>query len=81
MLISEKDTYGLVLPISHIVGPCILNLMVESGMSVSVIDEMKPKNPRCDPESSDYLFTRDPLHFPTDFKVTCPIGSGMIVPV
>jgi len=43
MLISEKDTYGLVLPISHIVGPCILNLMVESGMSVSVIDEMKPK--------------------------------------
>ena len=43
MFISEKDTYGLVLPISHIVGPCILNLMVESGMSVSVIDEMKPK--------------------------------------
>jgi acyl-CoA synthetase (AMP-forming)/AMP-acid ligase II len=43
MFISEKDTYGLVLPISHIAGPCILNLMVESGMSVSVIDEMKPK--------------------------------------
>jgi acyl-CoA synthetase (AMP-forming)/AMP-acid ligase II len=43
MLISEKDTYGLVLPISHIAGPCILNLMVECGMSVSVIDEMKPK--------------------------------------
>ena len=43
MLITERDTYGLVLPISHIAGPCILNLMVESGMSVSVIDEMKPK--------------------------------------
>jgi long-chain acyl-CoA synthetase len=43
MLISEKDTYGLVLPISHIIGPIILNLMVECGMSVSVIDEMKPK--------------------------------------
>ncbi len=43
MLISEQDTYGLVLPISHIVGPCLLNLMVECGMSVSVIDEMNPK--------------------------------------
>jgi acyl-CoA synthetase (AMP-forming)/AMP-acid ligase II len=43
MLISEQDTYGLVLPISHIVGPIVLNLMVECGMSVSVIDEMKPK--------------------------------------
>jgi acyl-CoA synthetase (AMP-forming)/AMP-acid ligase II len=43
MQISERDTYGLVLPISHIVGPIVLNLMVECGMSVSVIDEMKPK--------------------------------------
>jgi fatty-acyl-CoA synthase len=43
VLISERDTYGLVLPISHIVGPIVLNLMVECGMSVSVIDEMKPK--------------------------------------
>jgi acyl-CoA synthetase (AMP-forming)/AMP-acid ligase II len=43
VLISEQDTYGLVLPISHIVGPCLLNLMVESGMSLSIIDEMKPK--------------------------------------
>jgi acyl-CoA synthetase (AMP-forming)/AMP-acid ligase II len=43
MLISEQDTYGLVLPISHIVGPIVLNLMVECGMSVSIIDEMKPK--------------------------------------
>jgi fatty-acyl-CoA synthase len=43
VLMSEQDTHGLVLPISHITGPSILNLMVESGMSVSVIDEMKPK--------------------------------------
>jgi long-chain acyl-CoA synthetase len=43
VLISEHDTYGLVLPVSHIVGPVVLNLMVECGMSVSVIDEMKPK--------------------------------------
>ena len=41
--ISEQDTFGLVLPISHISGPIVMNLMVESGMSVSVIDEMKPK--------------------------------------
>ena len=43
VLISEQDTYGLVLPVSHIVGPVVLNLMVECGMSVSVIDEIKPK--------------------------------------
>ena len=41
--ISEQDTYGLVLPVSHIIGPCVLNLMVECGMTVSLIDEMKPK--------------------------------------
>ncbi len=41
--ISEQDNYGLVLPVSHIAGPCILNLMVECGMTVSIIDEMKPK--------------------------------------
>ena len=43
VLMSEQDIYGLVLPISHIAGPCILNLMVECGMTVSLIDEMKPK--------------------------------------
>jgi long-chain acyl-CoA synthetase len=43
MLMSEQDIYGLVLPMSHIAGPCILNLMVECGLTVSVIDEMKPK--------------------------------------
>jgi len=43
LLMSEQDTCGLVLPISHISGPIHLNLMVESGMTVSVIDEMKPK--------------------------------------
>jgi len=43
VFMSEQDTYGLVLPISHIAGPCILNLMAECGMSVCLIDEMKPK--------------------------------------
>ena len=43
VLMSEQDIYGLVLPISHIAGPCILNLMVECGMTISLIDEMKPK--------------------------------------
>jgi acyl-CoA synthetase (AMP-forming)/AMP-acid ligase II len=43
VLMSERDIYGLVLPMSHIAGPCILNLMLECGMTVSVIDEMKPK--------------------------------------
>jgi acyl-CoA synthetase (AMP-forming)/AMP-acid ligase II/ABC-type nitrate/sulfonate/bicarbonate transport system permease component len=41
--ISDQDTFGLVLRISHISGPIVMNLMVEAGMSVSVVDEMKPK--------------------------------------
>ena len=41
--ISEKDTWGLVLPVSHISGPIIMNVMVETGLSVSIVDEMKPK--------------------------------------
>ena len=41
--ISEQDTFGLVLPISHISGPIVMNLMVESGLTVSIVDEMKPK--------------------------------------
>src|SRR5512139_2257039 len=41
--ISEQDTFGLVLPISHISGPIVMNLMVESGLTVSLVDEMKPK--------------------------------------
>jgi acyl-CoA synthetase (AMP-forming)/AMP-acid ligase II/ABC-type proline/glycine betaine transport system permease subunit len=40
---SDADTFGLVLPLSHIVGPVVMNLMVESGMSVSIVDEMTPK--------------------------------------
>ncbi len=43
VLMSDQDIYGLVLPVSHIAGPCILNLMLECGMTVSLIDEMKPK--------------------------------------
>jgi long-chain acyl-CoA synthetase len=41
--VSELDTWGLVLPISHISGPTIANIMVETGLSVSIVDEMKPK--------------------------------------
>ena len=40
---SDEDTFGIVLPISHIAGPVVLNLMAESGMSVSIVDEMTPK--------------------------------------
>ena len=40
---SDADVFGLVLPISHIIGPVVLNLMVESGMSISIVDEMTPK--------------------------------------
>ncbi len=40
---SEADTFGFVLPISHITGSVVMNLMVESGMSVSIVDEMTPK--------------------------------------
>jgi long-chain acyl-CoA synthetase len=41
--ISEQDTFGFVLPISHVTGPVITNLTVESGMTLSIIDEMTPK--------------------------------------
>jgi acyl-CoA synthetase (AMP-forming)/AMP-acid ligase II/ABC-type nitrate/sulfonate/bicarbonate transport system permease component len=41
--ISDRDIFGLVLPVSHISGPVVMNLMVESGLAVSIIDEMKPK--------------------------------------
>lgn len=40
---SEADTFGFILPISHITGSVVMNLMVESGMSVSIVDEMTPK--------------------------------------
>src|SRR5512136_543593 len=40
---SDADTFGIVLPVSHIVGPVVLDLMAESGMSVSIVDEMTPK--------------------------------------
>jgi acyl-CoA synthetase (AMP-forming)/AMP-acid ligase II/ABC-type proline/glycine betaine transport system permease subunit len=41
--ISHQDTFGIILPISHIAGAAVLNLMAESGMSVSIVDEMTPK--------------------------------------
>ncbi len=41
--ITERDTFGFVLPISHVTGPVITNLMAESGMTLSIVDEMTPK--------------------------------------
>ena len=41
--ITELDTFGFVLPISHVTGPVITNLTVESGMTLSIVDEMTPK--------------------------------------
>jgi len=40
----------------------------ESGMTVCIIDEMKPKKILDgNPKSSDYLFLWHPLHLPIDF--------------
>ena len=41
--LSDKDVAGLVLPMSHISGPVYLNLMVNLGHTVVIIDEMRPK--------------------------------------
>ncbi len=41
--VSEEDVEGCVLPMSHISGPIVLNLMVDVGLTVVVIDEIRPK--------------------------------------
>ena len=41
--ISDKDVEGSVLPMSHISGPIVLNLMVDVGLTLVIIDEMRPK--------------------------------------
>ncbi|RLB05583.1 MAG: hypothetical protein DRG50_07005, partial [Deltaproteobacteria bacterium] len=40
---SDKDVEGCVLPMSHISGPIVLNLMVDVGLTVVIIDEIRPK--------------------------------------
>ncbi|MDY7037596.1 MAG: AMP-binding protein, partial [Thermodesulfobacteriota bacterium] len=41
--LSDKDVIGLVLPMSHISGPIYLNLMVNLGHTLVIIDEIRPK--------------------------------------
>jgi acyl-CoA synthetase (AMP-forming)/AMP-acid ligase II/ABC-type proline/glycine betaine transport system permease subunit len=41
--ISNTDVDGCVLPMSHIAGPVYLNLMVDIGYAMVIIDEMRPK--------------------------------------
>jgi acyl-CoA synthetase (AMP-forming)/AMP-acid ligase II/ABC-type nitrate/sulfonate/bicarbonate transport system permease component len=41
--LSEHDVQGAVLPMSHISGPIVLNLTVEIGHTLVIIDEIRPK--------------------------------------
>jgi long-chain acyl-CoA synthetase len=41
--LSDKDIQGSVLPMSHISGPIVLNLLVDMGHTVVIIDEIRPK--------------------------------------
>jgi len=41
--VSETDVQGSVLPMSHISGPVVLNLLVDMGHTLVIIDEIRPK--------------------------------------
>jgi acyl-CoA synthetase (AMP-forming)/AMP-acid ligase II/ABC-type nitrate/sulfonate/bicarbonate transport system permease component len=41
--LSEHDVQGSVLPMSHISGPIVLNLLVDIGHTLAIIDEIRPK--------------------------------------
>lgn len=41
--LSDQDVQGLVLPMSHISGPIVLNLLVDVGHTLVIIDEIRPK--------------------------------------
>jgi acyl-CoA synthetase (AMP-forming)/AMP-acid ligase II/ABC-type nitrate/sulfonate/bicarbonate transport system permease component len=41
--LSEHDVEGSVLPMSHISGPIVLNLTVDIGHTLAIIDEIRPK--------------------------------------
>jgi acyl-CoA synthetase (AMP-forming)/AMP-acid ligase II/ABC-type nitrate/sulfonate/bicarbonate transport system permease component len=41
--LSEQDVQGAVLPMSHISGPIVLNLTVDIGHTLVIIDEIRPK--------------------------------------
>lgn len=40
---SDQDVYACVLPMSHISGPIVLNFMVDVGLTLVIIDEIRPK--------------------------------------
>jgi acyl-CoA synthetase (AMP-forming)/AMP-acid ligase II/ABC-type nitrate/sulfonate/bicarbonate transport system permease component len=41
--LSDQDIQGSVLPMSHISGPIVLNLLVDMGHTIAIIDEIRPK--------------------------------------
>jgi acyl-CoA synthetase (AMP-forming)/AMP-acid ligase II/ABC-type nitrate/sulfonate/bicarbonate transport system permease component len=41
--LSEHDIQGSVLPMSHISGPIVLNLLVDIGHTLAIVDEIRPK--------------------------------------
>ncbi|UCD71780.1 MAG: AMP-binding protein [Syntrophobacterales bacterium] len=41
--ISDQDIDGSVLPMSHISGPILLNLMVDMGLTLVIVDEIRPR--------------------------------------
>jgi acyl-CoA synthetase (AMP-forming)/AMP-acid ligase II/ABC-type nitrate/sulfonate/bicarbonate transport system permease component len=41
--LSDRDIQGSVLPMSHISGPIVLNLLADMGHTLVIIDEIRPK--------------------------------------
>jgi acyl-CoA synthetase (AMP-forming)/AMP-acid ligase II/ABC-type nitrate/sulfonate/bicarbonate transport system permease component len=41
--LTDQDIQGSVLPMSHISGPIVLNLLVDMGHTLVIIDEIRPK--------------------------------------
>jgi long-chain acyl-CoA synthetase len=41
--IDDQDVEGSVLPMSHISGPIVLNLMADTGITLVIIEEIRPK--------------------------------------
>ncbi len=41
--LKEQDMQGAVLPMSHISGPVVLNILVDIGHTLVIIDEIRPK--------------------------------------
>lgn len=41
--ITDRDVDGSILPMSHISGPIFLNLMVDVGLTLVIVDEIRPR--------------------------------------